>query len=107
MTDIGSIVTPVLSIVVEIGSGIQAVAHHGIVFSVAVGVHGPHILRAIVIAGKDLIVEIEVEPHIGPCLGLIEEGRTHLALHAVNNGRHRILGIRGQRRLKVVHLQRC
>ena len=98
----------VIAFAARSGSCKQAVHHHGVVFAVAVEVHGPGKLRAIVVAVQHGVVEVDVEPHVGPGLRLVEEGLTDGTLHAVRtDGRNGILGIVRQRRgLVVGQLQR-
>ena len=75
-------------------TGIEAVDHHGIILAVAVGVHGPAELRAVVVAANHLVVEVNVQPHIGPRLRLVEERLAHWALYTLGgDGRHGILRI--------------
>ena len=104
-----SVVALVLGIVAPCGACKQAVAQHGIHFTVAVKIHWPHKLRAVVVAGNDLVVEIELEPHVAPRLGGVAEGLRQRPFGAVGtDGSHGPLGVGGHRRgLIVGHLERC
>ena len=62
-------------------TGIQTVHHHGIVFTVAIGIHRPAELGAIVVALNHAIVEVDVQPDVGPGLCLVEERLAHSSLH--------------------------
>ena len=64
----GGVVALVFGIVAARGSGKQTIADHGVELAVAIEVHGPDVLRAVVVAPDDLVVEVEVEPHVWPRL---------------------------------------
>ena len=103
----GRVVLGILSIIVVGSPCKQAVYHHGIVLAIAIEVHRPAVLRTVVVALDDVVVEVEVEPHIRVCLRLIQERCAHLTLHAVGrDGRHGILRIVGQSGLQTGHRQR-
>ena len=94
----GIVVATVLGIVVGTGTGKQTVAHHGVDLAVAVEVHGPDELRAVVVTRNDGVVEREREPHVGPRLTAVEEGRRQRTLDAGGrHGGHGVLGVVGQR----------
>ena len=77
-------------------SGKQTIDHHCIIFAIAVQIHWPDKFGAVVVALNHLVVEVELKPHVGPRLGLVEERIALLALHPVHDGGDGILGVVGQ-----------
>ena len=89
-------------------TGIEAIYYYGIVFAVAVSVHWPAVFRAVVVARNYGVVEVDVQPHVGPGLRLIKKRCTFLTLHTVGTDcRNCVLAVVRQRRgLVAGHLER-
>ena len=71
----------------------KSVNNYCIKLSISVKIHRPNKLSSIIVTMQNLIVEIELKPHVRPRLNGIFERFAHFALYTIDNRRHRKLGI--------------